>query len=220
MKNFTLLLLWASTLPLFAQENLRTLRGNVTDQDGDALIGATIRLINGSGGTMTDVNGNFVLKLNDSSNGEIEVSYMGYKKQKIAYNTANLGKLKVALKSSIEELPTVTITAMRQDYRCFCCTCCLFYSAVDKDKPSIRLDKPGSLHLWPNPTVSLINMELPLDVTTDIYIFDVTGRLVHREQTQLAGTHAVSVANWTSGAYVVLLSNVHGQVSAQFVVAR
>lgn len=114
----------------------------------------------------------------------------------------------------------VTISASSACIRQWTSCCCCLLARADDHKTEISVSKLGQVNLWPNPTAAQLNLELPLDVPTDISIFDAACRLVHREQTPVAGMHSVPVASWTPGVYAVRLSNVHGQVSKQFVVAR
>ena len=56
--------------------------GQVVDQDGEALIGATIRLKGAQSGVVTDFDGNF--EISAPANGTLVVSYVGYKDREIA----------------------------------------------------------------------------------------------------------------------------------------
>lgn len=82
--------LWITSLGLFAQNV--SITGNVTDKKGIPLIGVTIQVQGTTNGTVTDVNGNFVL--NDvPSDGILKVSYVGMQSQTIAVegrNTVNI----------------------------------------------------------------------------------------------------------------------------------
>ena len=64
----------------FAQQI--TVNGNVKDATGEPIIGATVRLAGQAGGTVTDFDGNFILKAQKGA--EITVSYVGYKEAKVA----------------------------------------------------------------------------------------------------------------------------------------
>lgn len=59
-----------------------TVQGNVKDGTGEPIIGATIRVEGVQGGTVTDLDGNFVLKANQGAT--ITVSYIGYQTAKVA----------------------------------------------------------------------------------------------------------------------------------------
>jgi outer membrane receptor protein involved in Fe transport len=56
-----------------------TLRGKVTDENGEPLIGATIVIkAKALTGTVTDLNGNYSLRITEPAQQHIEVSYIGY----------------------------------------------------------------------------------------------------------------------------------------------
>lgn len=67
----------------FSQSTVLT--GKVTDDQGEALIGATIKVLSGTDfvrGTITDFNGDYRVQL-DPGNYDVEVSYTGYQTQKL-----------------------------------------------------------------------------------------------------------------------------------------
>lgn len=69
----------------FAQVGVTVLSGKVTDDQGEALIGATVKVLRGADlvrGTITDYNGNYRVNL-DPGNYDVEVSYTGYQVQKV-----------------------------------------------------------------------------------------------------------------------------------------
>jgi len=60
-------------------------KGTVTDESGDPIIGATVKVVgSGSVGSVSDVNGSF--SINAPSNGQLEVSYIGYVTQRVSIN--------------------------------------------------------------------------------------------------------------------------------------
>lgn len=69
----------------FAQQ---TIRGTITDMQGEPLIGASIKAVGYTQGTITDLNGNYILKSNAT---EVEVSYLGYKNKKNKSNQRACG---------------------------------------------------------------------------------------------------------------------------------
>ncbi len=83
-KGFLFALLWTVSLGMFAQTV--TVSGNVTDDTGLEVIGATI-IVEGSPGvgTTTDIDGNYTLN-NVPSNGNLVFSYVGYATQTIPVN--------------------------------------------------------------------------------------------------------------------------------------
>lgn len=83
MRGILFTFLWTLSLCVLAQNN--TVRGTVTDANGEPLIGVTIQVQGTSNGTVTDMDGNFVLQ-NVSPNATLTVSYVGMQSQKIALN--------------------------------------------------------------------------------------------------------------------------------------
>lgn len=64
------------------QQQTIKVSGQVVDQNGEPLIGATIRLKNAEGGVVTDLDGNFSMDV--PANATLVVSYVGYKDREIA----------------------------------------------------------------------------------------------------------------------------------------
>ncbi len=69
--------------------------GNVTDSNGEALIGASILEKGTTNGTITDLNGNFSLKTSSSS-AILEASYTGYERSEINLNGSNTATIVMA----------------------------------------------------------------------------------------------------------------------------
>ena len=58
------------------QSKNRTVKGRVTDSNGDPIIGATIRVKGANTGTISDLDGNFTL---DAAQGDVlEISFIGF----------------------------------------------------------------------------------------------------------------------------------------------
>lgn len=99
---------------LDAEGQKNQLSGRITS-NGTPLIGATVAMENSSLGTITDVNGQFVLT--DIPEGEhvFHFSYVGYKaiSTKISFQKADLKVLDVNLEEDILGLEAVVVTATR-----------------------------------------------------------------------------------------------------------
>lgn len=68
--------------PALAQAQTQTVKGTVVDENGEPVIGATIKVAGEkSGGTVTDLDGNYEIAVPD--NGKITVSYIGYMEQTV-----------------------------------------------------------------------------------------------------------------------------------------
>lgn len=57
-------------------------RGQVVDEQGEPMIGATIKVKDGQGGTITDMDGNFQIQV--PGNAILLISYVGYKEREVA----------------------------------------------------------------------------------------------------------------------------------------
>jgi len=67
----------AAPPPLAVPSDMIKVKGQVVDENGEALIGAEIRLKGTSTGTWTDVDGNYELDVT-ATDPQLEISYMGY----------------------------------------------------------------------------------------------------------------------------------------------
>ena len=68
------------SMSAFAQQI--SVKGHVVDATGEEIIGATVRVVGQSGGTITDLDGNFTIQANQGDN--IQISYVGYKEVVVA----------------------------------------------------------------------------------------------------------------------------------------
>ena len=83
----------------------KQVKGRVVDVAGEPVIGATIKELGTSNGTITDFNGNFVLKVGGAST--LEVSYIGYKSQQVKPVAGQ--DLQLILKEDTEVLDEVVV---------------------------------------------------------------------------------------------------------------
>ena len=87
---------------------VKNIRGKVVDENGEPLIGVNISVEGSSTGTITDMNGNFMIKASDKS--KLKISYIGYATQMIA--VSNKDFYQVVLKQDAEVLDEVVVTAL------------------------------------------------------------------------------------------------------------
>lgn len=105
---------YASKRPVFretvrkASADNSTVRGRVVDVSGEPLIGATIREKGGTRGTMTDIEGNFILSVPDSA--VLQVSFVGY--ESIEVSVGGRKTLEIQLRENTVMLDNVIITAL------------------------------------------------------------------------------------------------------------
>ncbi|MEO1626503.1 MAG: SusC/RagA family TonB-linked outer membrane protein, partial [Bacteroidota bacterium] len=87
MKKLSLafMLVLCTLCTVMAQRNIQ---GTVTDEEGEALIGATVSVPNTATGTITDFEGKYSLSVPDGTKA-IQISYTGYKTTEIQLGTSN-----------------------------------------------------------------------------------------------------------------------------------
>ena len=85
----------------FAQQI--TVQGHVKDATGEAIIGATVRIVGQDNGVITDFDGNFVIKANEGQ--QLQVSYIGYK----TATAAVAPKLVITLEEDAQTLNDVVV---------------------------------------------------------------------------------------------------------------
>lgn len=105
---------YASKRPVFretvrkASADNSTVRGRVVDVSGEPLIGATIQEKGGTRGTVTDIEGNFILSVPDSA--VLQVSFVGY--ESIEVSVGGRKTLEIQLRENTVMLDNVIITAL------------------------------------------------------------------------------------------------------------
>lgn len=87
------------------QQQGKTITGKVVDANGEPIIGANIIEVGTTNGTVTDIDGNFSLKVAD--NATIRVSYIGYVEQEI--NTAGKTSFNITLVEDTQALEEVVV---------------------------------------------------------------------------------------------------------------
>ena len=107
MKKLSLVLgLWLFAISsILAQQ---TITGNVTDQSGDPLLGASILVKGTSSGTVTDLDGNFSLQAPEGST-TLVVSYTGFNTQEV--EIGNQTTFKITMEEGVT-LTEAVVTAL------------------------------------------------------------------------------------------------------------
>ena len=90
------------------QQNERTVTGVVKDKSGEPLIGVNVVLKGTATGTITGLDGDFMLQV--PSSGVLEISYIGYKTVEVKLTSSNT--YEVVLREDTEVLSEVVVTAM------------------------------------------------------------------------------------------------------------
>lgn len=106
-KRYFILGLCMLFIQAFAQivyaQNARTVTGSVVDEFGDPVIGAAIKVVDSTVGTITDIDGKFSLPVPEGS--KLTVSFVGYVTQTIT----NLNNPKITLVEDVAHLDEVVV---------------------------------------------------------------------------------------------------------------
>ena len=94
--------------PVAVAQTMKDIKGKVTDEKGEPLIGVNIAVDGSSTGTITDLDGNFSIKAPDNS--QFKVSYIGYATQVIPVSKKDF--YQVVMKQDTEVLEEVVVTAL------------------------------------------------------------------------------------------------------------
>ena len=82
-----------------------SVKGTVIDEAGAPIIGASVKVVGGKGGNITDMNGQF--NLSASRNAQLEISYVGYVTQRVNINGRQT--LRVELKEDANSLDDLVV---------------------------------------------------------------------------------------------------------------
>ena len=106
-KRYFILGLCLLFIQAFAQivyaQNSRTVNGSVVDEFGDPIIGAAIKIVDTTVGTISDIDGKFSLSVPEG--GRLTVSFVGY----ITQTITNLNNPKVILLEDVSKLDEVVV---------------------------------------------------------------------------------------------------------------
>jgi TonB-linked SusC/RagA family outer membrane protein len=80
-------------------------KGTVNDEAGEPIIGASVKVVGSNTGAVTDLNGNF--SVNAPSNGQLEISYVGYRTQKV--QISGKSNISVTLSEDAQSLDDVVV---------------------------------------------------------------------------------------------------------------
>ena len=82
-----------------------TVKGTVSDEAGEPIIGASVKVVGSNTGAATDLNGQFSVVA--ASNGQLEISYVGYQTQKV--RIGGRSNITVVLKEDAQMLNDVVV---------------------------------------------------------------------------------------------------------------
>jgi len=80
--KYVVLLFLCLTIPTMVYSQNKTVKGTITDAQGEPIIGASIVVGGTNKGTITDIDGNFIIEAN--SNQKLVISYIGYERKEVS----------------------------------------------------------------------------------------------------------------------------------------
>lgn len=130
------------SLPVMeSQQQTETIKGQVVDAKGDAVIGASVMVEGTKSGSVTDLDGNFSVKANP--NATLVITYVGFQKQEIPLNGRT--SVKVTMQDNSTSLDEVVVVGYGTQKKAS------LTSAISQIKgDEVFADRPVS-----NPTVAL-----------------------------------------------------------------
>ena len=94
----------------FAADQTNSITGRITDEQGAAVVGATVSLLNSSSATSTDANGNYVLSNQTLGSKTVVVNMIGYERFQTTLTVASgENKLDITLTAVSDELEEVVV---------------------------------------------------------------------------------------------------------------
>ncbi|MGI6231733.1 MAG: SusC/RagA family TonB-linked outer membrane protein [Prevotella sp.] len=113
MRSFFLTLIGALLIPIGALAQQQVTKGIVVDTEGNPVIGATVVEKGTHNGVVTDINGNFSIKIDKNST--LTVSYIGYTTQNVKASNSS----RIVLSEALNDLNEVVVvgygTSQRKD---------------------------------------------------------------------------------------------------------
>ena len=198
-------------------------RGMVTDQEGEPMIGASVLLVGTSTGTITDLQGNFALHLEQYlPTLALTFSYVGYDVQTIRVTKKGPKLIKVKLQEGIN-LTEVVVTAFGHQLKGLVRGCGGYIIDKEREKRVKKWeDAPISdIKIFPNPFVSNIKLifgELEEGEYT-LRIFSNNGQEVHQRKTHLSAFQEMELdlanLNLPAASYWLHITNTKGKVFKQ-----
>ena len=97
---------------------------------------------------------------------------------------------------------------------------------IDDEEAEKRYSE--SMNLYPNPSDSWVNIELPhctwelgeSTATPALRVYDMAGRLLYEEQGHQNGQYSIDVSLWAAGVYVAVYTDAERREVRRFVVGR
>jgi len=82
----------------------------------------------------------------------------------------------------------------------------------------IEENKFNSITIYPNPSSSKINFELPKNMQTgQILVFDILGKQIYTHEFELEKTITIDILNWNSGSYFLKIISGENEQTERFI---
>ena len=105
---------FADVIEVQSVQQSGALKGKIVDSNGEPVIGANVKLKGSTHGTITDMDGNFML--NNVSGGTLVISFIGYKTQEVPVKGTNLSKIVMHEDSEVlDEVVVVGYGTMKKE---------------------------------------------------------------------------------------------------------
>ena len=170
-----------------AQQSEITVKGTVVDDAGEPVIGATVMEKETRNGTVTDIDGNYVIKV--KRNAQLTISYLGYATQVVPAGTS-----KVVLKSNDTKLNEVVVVGFGTQKKVNLTGAVTAVSGEELDS------RPVS-----NATQALQGMVAGLQIT------QAAGSLDDTPSLNVRGT--TTIGQGSSGSPLVLIDGMEGDIN-------
>ena len=115
IKKLLLLISILTAITIKSVAQTTALQGNVNDQKGNIVPGATIRIKHSDLGTVTDKDGNFKFNVNPGTI-QVTVNAIGYvgQEKEVTLNAGTVNNINFTLTNDVNELQSVEITGRKQ----------------------------------------------------------------------------------------------------------
>ncbi|MBX2877221.1 MAG: TonB-dependent receptor [Saprospiraceae bacterium] len=181
MKTYFLCLLFF-TLSAISVYSQKVVQGQIQDQDGNPLIGATIKDQISSSGTVTDLEGNFSLEV-EAYPAQLLVSYLGYQELEVAISSG-LWSI-IQMKAKLSHLDEIVVVGNRSKAR----------SILQSPVPIDNINASEFRSVGQYAVDQLINFKIPSYNATQQTVSDATAHFDPSELRNLGPSRTLVLVN-------------------------
>ena len=212
----------------------RLLKGIVTDEAGEPLIGAAIALAAADGpgrilaGTASLADGRFELKIPERAKQfHLTISYLGYEEQILELSPAELAgnqAIQVQLKAAsynLEEVQVIAYNSSMTSTMGLISGVAVVHEGEKEKKKELEptTEQVEILHLFPNPFTTFVNVEFdqPQPGRLLFHLYDASGKLVFAQMGELPKGRQVIPLDFSgrhlpAGTYFLRISDSVGEI--------